>query len=318
MSTTSPPNGSRKTFTRCALTLFRLIVGTNLASPWYTVYAQRFGFSPLVLTLVFATYAGALIPALLLAGSAADACGYRRVLLPGAGVALAAALVFAFAGSTGWLFLARAPQGASTGMSSGAPTAALARTEPAGSNRRASLLASLATTAGGGPGPMIAGACASWLPAPTRTCYPCESAALLLAMAGLLTLPSALGRTGAAWRAALPHLPTATRPAFAKSCAVSFTSRAVTAVFLSVVPSYVRSLTGDGLPSAVNMPARRVVAVAPIIGGSPGAGDGLMTCPHRQPLETACGGLRRRLRVNQEYRLSRTRHQCARIPHVTA
>jgi len=53
------------------------------------VYAHRFGFSPFVLTLIFATYAGALVPALLLAGSLAEAWGYRRVLLLGLAAALA-------------------------------------------------------------------------------------------------------------------------------------------------------------------------------------------------------------------------------------
>src|SRR5690348_12922331 len=136
-------------FRNCAFALFVLIVGTNLPSPLYAVYAHSFGFSPVVLTLVFATYPAVLVPSLLLAGSAADAWGYRRVLLPGLATALAGSLVFAYADGIGWLFLARALQGAAVGMSSGALTAALARTEPHGNGRRASLAASIATTAGG-------------------------------------------------------------------------------------------------------------------------------------------------------------------------
>ncbi len=126
--------------------LFVLIVGTNLPSPLYAGYAQRVGFSPVVLTLTFATYAGALVPALLLAGSAADTWGYRRVLLPGLAAALAGTLVFACADTTGWLFLARALQGAAVGVSSGALTAALVRAEPTGNTHRGSLVTSLATT----------------------------------------------------------------------------------------------------------------------------------------------------------------------------
>jgi hypothetical protein len=34
-----------------------LMVGVNLATPLYAVYAQRFEFSSLVLTAIFATYA---------------------------------------------------------------------------------------------------------------------------------------------------------------------------------------------------------------------------------------------------------------------
>lgn len=240
---THPP--SRIAFGCCAFALVTLIVGTNLPSPLYAVYAQRFGFSPVVLTLVFAAYAGALVPALLLAGSAADAFGYRRVLLPGFAFALAGVLVFAFADSTGWLFLARVLQGASVGINSGALTAALARTEPAGRVHRASLVTSLATTGGGGLGPVLAGACVLWLPAPTRTCYLIEAVALVMAAAGLLTLPVRLGRTGSAGRVSLPKIPVTGRAVFGRACATSFTGWAVTAVFLSIVPSYVRSLTGN-------------------------------------------------------------------------
>jgi len=245
MTSLPSPAASRNAFWCGGFALLVLIVGTNLPSPLYAVYAQRFGFSPVVLTLIFATYAGALVPALLLAGSAADSWGYRRVLIPGFAAAVAGTLVFAFADATGWLFLARALQGAAVGASSGALTAALVRTEPTGNTRRASLVTSLATTGGGGLGPVVAGACAVWLPAPTRTSYLIECVALIVAAAGLLILPASLGRTGSAWQVSLPRVPAAVRSSFAKACAVSFMGWAVTAVFLSIVPSYVGSLTGN-------------------------------------------------------------------------
>ncbi len=72
MTSLPSPSASRNAFWCGGVALLVLIVGTNLPSPLYAVYAQRFGFSPVVLTLIFATYAGALVPALLLAGSAAD------------------------------------------------------------------------------------------------------------------------------------------------------------------------------------------------------------------------------------------------------
>jgi MFS family permease len=245
--------------------LFVLTVGTNLPSPLYAVYAQRFGFSPAILTLVFATYAGALVPAMLLAGSAADTWGYRRVAVPGVGLALVGALVLGYADGTGWLFLARAVQGIAVGMSSGALTAALIRTEPSGNHRRASLVTSLATTGGGGLGPMLAGACAEWLPAPTRTCYLLESAALLAVGTGLVLLPAGLGRTGAVWRVSLPQLPSSTRSPFAHACAVGVVGWAVTAVFLSIVPSYLRSLTGDDDLALAGVASGLVLLVAAVV-----------------------------------------------------
>jgi MFS family permease len=88
MTSSATTSSSGKAFICTGFALFVLIVGTNLPSPLYAVYAHWFGFSPFVLTLVFTTYAGALVPALLLAGSLAEAWGYRRVL-PGLAAALA-------------------------------------------------------------------------------------------------------------------------------------------------------------------------------------------------------------------------------------
>jgi len=228
------------------LALFVLIVGTNLPSPLYAVWAHQFGFAPVVLALIFATYAGVLIPALLVAGSLADRFGYRPVLLVGLAVAAVGTVVFAYADAAGWLFLARALQGAAVGISSGALTAALLRTEPHGNAQKASLMASLATTAGGGLGPVLAGACAGWLPAPTRMCFLIEAGSLGVAGVGLLALPARLGRSsGARWRVSLPRLPAAHRDEFRWACATGFTGWAVTAVFLSIVPTYVRTLTGN-------------------------------------------------------------------------
>lgn len=244
--------------------LFVLIVGTNIPSPFYAVYADRFGFSPLVLTLIFAAYAGALIPTLLLAGALADSLGYRRILIPGFTVAVAATLVFAFANSVGVLLAARVLQGIAVGVSSGTLTAALARTAPSGRARLASLVASLATTAGGGLGPVLAGVGAVLLPAPTRTSYLIEVGALLLAAAGLLTLPVELGRTAAVWRPRLPSLPPQRAP-FLAACAVSFTGWAVTAVFLSIMPSYVTDLTGSTSLLVAGAASGLVLLIAAIV-----------------------------------------------------
>ena len=59
-----------------------LLTGTNLPTPLYRGCAARFGFSPLIVTLIFASYVAVLIPSLLVAGPLSDAVGRRRVLLP--------------------------------------------------------------------------------------------------------------------------------------------------------------------------------------------------------------------------------------------
>jgi MFS family permease len=67
-----------------------LMVGANVPAPLYAVYAQRFGFSSVVLTLVFTTYAFVLVPALMLFGQLSDRFGRRLVIVAGlAGLAQA-------------------------------------------------------------------------------------------------------------------------------------------------------------------------------------------------------------------------------------
>src|SRR3954464_5275097 len=88
-----------------------LMAGANLAAPLYAVYAQRFGFSSLVLTLIFATYAFALVPSLVLFGRLSGRFGRRGVLLGGLATACAGLVLFAVADGAAWLFAARASQG---------------------------------------------------------------------------------------------------------------------------------------------------------------------------------------------------------------
>src|SRR3954465_6151370 len=85
-----------------------LMAGANLATPLYAVYADEFGFSSLVLTSVFATYAIVLVPALIVFGRLSDRFGRRPVLFVGLVTACAGLALFAAAQSVAWLYAARA------------------------------------------------------------------------------------------------------------------------------------------------------------------------------------------------------------------
>ena len=93
-------------FWAVAYALLILLTGTNLPTPLYRGYEASFGFSPLVVTLIFAAYVAALVPSLLVAGPLSDAVGRRRVLLPALAVAALGSLCFALAEGTAWLFAA--------------------------------------------------------------------------------------------------------------------------------------------------------------------------------------------------------------------
>ena len=165
-----------------------LMAGANVATPLYAVYAQRFGFSSLVLTSIFATYAFVLVPALILFGRLSDRVGRRPVIVGGLAVAGGALVLFAFAAGTAWLYGARAMQGLAVGMIGGAATAALVELDPRGDRRRAALLAGLAQAGGGAVGPVAAGVLAQSAPDPLRLCFYVALGATAVAAAGTLTL----------------------------------------------------------------------------------------------------------------------------------
>src|SRR5437870_3020144 len=93
----------RRSFAAAAYTLAIILASSNLLTPLYGTYQRIFHFSPLTLTLIFATYVVTLIPALLLFGPLADAIGRRPLLLAGLLSTAVASLVLAVAPDTSWL-----------------------------------------------------------------------------------------------------------------------------------------------------------------------------------------------------------------------
>src|SRR5258708_4341185 len=81
-----------------------LVVGLGLfasvtPSPLYRTYSVLWHFSPLMLTLIYATYAFGVLASLLLAGGVSDDVGRRPVLLVALGALMASSVLFMFAGS---------------------------------------------------------------------------------------------------------------------------------------------------------------------------------------------------------------------------
>ncbi|MEU7486910.1 MFS transporter [Streptomyces sp. NPDC042319] len=230
-------------FWAVAYALLILLTGTNLPTPLYRGYAAQFGFSPLVVTLIFAAYVAALIPSLLVAGPLSDAIGRRKVLLPALALAVLGAASFALAADTEWLFAARILQGLALGAASGALTASLAELEPAGNRRKAALVATVASVGGLGLGPVLAGVLAQYAPAPHVLPFVVEIVLLVPAAAAISTLPAT--RPAARWRPRRPEIPAAMRAAFATSGTVGFLAFAVIGLFLTLIPTYVATLAGS-------------------------------------------------------------------------
>src|SRR3954466_15802507 len=100
---------SRRTLSpRLAYGLVAAVIGLALfasgtPSPLYATYRALWGFSPVVLTLIYATSALAALLALLVAGRVSDQWGRRPVLLVSLLVLLVSSVLFMFASSVLWL-----------------------------------------------------------------------------------------------------------------------------------------------------------------------------------------------------------------------
>ena len=235
----------RRTHVRPLLTVFLgwlwVMAGANLAAPLYAVYADRFGFSGIVLTTVFAMYAVTLVATLLLCGRLADRFGRRPVILAGLLAAGVALVVFALADGTLWLYVARALQGIAVGLISGPATAALVEIDPQRETRRPAMLAGLAQSLGSGSGPVLAGVLAQWAPDPLRLCFLVGIAGTVIA--GVFTW-TALSREHGdePWRIQWPRVPAEMRRDFVRLGLTAGLLWASLALYLSVVPSYVAGL----------------------------------------------------------------------------
>jgi MFS family permease len=219
-----------------------MMASSNLATPLYAVYERRFGFSSAALTLVFATYALVLAPALLVFGQLSDRLGRRRVMAAGLVTATAGVALFALADGIAWLFAARAVQGLAVGMMSGAASAALVELDPRPREHRAALMAALAQAGGSAAGPLVAGLLAEWAPWPRELCYAVAGAATLAGAAAVLRIPEAGERLGGRWSVQRPRVPAEIRALFARVSLGSAVLWAICALFLSIVPSYASEL----------------------------------------------------------------------------
>ncbi|MDQ4116715.1 MAG: MFS transporter, partial [Actinomycetota bacterium] len=136
MPVASPPLPPAVRDRSTAVALALLAFGANMASPLFPGYQQRLGFDDLTLTLVYATYAVASVPALLVLGPLGDRFGRARMVRAGLLLAAAGSACFAIGGDVAWLFAGRVLQGVALGAATGAGMALLA-TRSVGGRRAA-------------------------------------------------------------------------------------------------------------------------------------------------------------------------------------
>ncbi len=231
--------------------ILALMIGTNLPSPLYQIYMQKWGFSPGTLTAIFACYAFFLIPSLLIFGRLTDRIGRKPVIVAGLLLAALGMVLFIVAQSVFMLIVARTIQGIAVGAISGAATAALTELHPTRNRRSAALATTLATAGGTALGPLLAGFIAEYVGHPLRTPFYSELVLLIPAIIAVAAMPESVDKAVVASpdkRAEMPgETPTAALldpRSFFIASSTAFVAWSVAALFMSLMPSYVSQLLG--------------------------------------------------------------------------
>jgi len=245
----SPP--SRMTLSpRLAYALVALVIGLSLfasstPSPLYAEYRTLWGFSPVVLTLVYATYAFGVLLALLFAGRISDEWGRRPVLLVALGALLVTALLFMVADSVVWLFAARGLQGIATGLALGAASAALLDLHPRRDPAGVGLTNGVVSAGGMGLGVLVSSALVEYAPAPRVLPYVALFVLFAVAFVGALLMPEPVAnRTRPRIALQQPYVPPVARRRFLLAALAVISSWSVGGLFLSLGPQLSATLFG--------------------------------------------------------------------------
>lgn len=106
-------------------TLMSFMAAASAPAPLYQIYQRLWHFSPVILTLIFATYAFLLLLSLIVVGALSDFIGRRPVILLAISLQILSMSLFLFATDISMLFLARGIQGIATALAVSSIGAAL-------------------------------------------------------------------------------------------------------------------------------------------------------------------------------------------------
>ncbi|MBV8779115.1 MAG: MFS transporter [Alphaproteobacteria bacterium] len=228
-----------------------LFVGATLPSPLYPLYASRFGFGAVTLTLVYAAYVIGNVVALMFGGRLSDRLGRRSVMLPALGLAALGALVFLCARGTPWLYAGRVLSGLATGIGAGAATAWLAELQPRGDKAAGALLATTGNFLGIAAGPVIAGLLAAFAPGPLRLPY-LAYLGLIVAAVPAVWLPGETVKRRARGAGDLPLRP---RLGVPREIRLDFLPPAVTAFVTFALIGFYAALVPNLLRDSLHLPS---------------------------------------------------------------
>jgi len=206
-------------------------------SPLYRTYSVLWHFSPLTLTLVYATYAFGVLAALLLLGGVSDDVGRRPVLLVALAMLMGSTVLFMLAESAAWLFVARGLQGLATGAALSAASAALLDLHPRRDPAGVGLTNALAAAGGLGLGMLVSSAIVQLGTDPRLLPYVVLLALFGMAFVGVYLMPEPVrSASGFRLRFERPSVPASVRRPFLLASLAVVASWSIGALFFSLGP----------------------------------------------------------------------------------
>ena len=247
-----------------------LFAGSTMLTPLYVIYQDKFGFSQIGLTLIYAVYVVGNLAALLFFGGLSDAIGRRRTAVPAMAIAIVSALMFLFATNTASLYIGRILSGFAIGIGAGTGTAWLAELIGDEDKSRATIIATSTNFAGLGIGALGTGLLAEYAPWPLHLSFAVYLLALL-AIGGLIWFTQDTGQRGAHSISSLsirPRLsvPRDIRAQFIAPAVTGFGTMALVGFYAALIPSIlVHQLHDTNHAAAGSLVFELAVVVAGVI-----------------------------------------------------
>lgn len=255
-SASRPGSAGVGAFLGAAFAFMITMIGTTMPTPLYPHYQQTFGFSQLMITVIFAVYAAGVIAALLIAGRWSDQLGRRPLLFAGLVLSAASDLVFWHADGLVPILLARVFSGMSAGIFTATATVAVMELVPEQHKRVGTLVATAANMGGLGLGPMLAGALATLAPMPLETTYIVHLLLVVLAALFIWRAPETVSRPPRV-RLQMQRLqvPREVRGVFVPAAIAAFAGFMVCGFATSVTPAFVGGELGYHNPALIGVVA---------------------------------------------------------------
>lgn len=240
----APPRLGRTGYFWAAASVLALgLWSSGSPSVLYPIYADRWDLAPVVVTSVFATYQLSLMVVLPLFGNLSDLYGRRRVMIVGIALIGLSALVFALAPNVVFLYAGRVLQGAGTGLTVGAATAALTENNPTANPRFASTTATVATATGLACALVLSGVLAEHFPLPLVWSYIVLLGLAAVSIIALVLSPDDRPAARARWRPQAPYVPAGMRLGFLIATLSAALAYCVGALFLSLGATMIDQFT---------------------------------------------------------------------------